>query len=114
MLLPKENRIAPYKAIVAQLFKFLGGFNLALFALCIVAIYKYQDLANNELTSALFFVFFIAHGSQFWFNLPLAINERKNQQPIWPVLRGRMYFIFKTDFILAICNLIICVYLLIA
>lgn len=113
MLLAPENRIPPYNSIVAQLFKFLGGFNLSLMILCLIAIYKHELIINHNMMSALCFVFFIAHGSQFWFNLPLAVKERNNEQPIWPVLRGRMYFIFRIDFLLAICNLIFCIYLFI-
>lgn len=111
MLLTKADRIEPFNSVVSHLFKFLGGFNLSLVILSIIAIFNYQNLIDNGLAAAVFLVFFIAHGSQFWFNVPLAMKERKKQQPIWPVLRGRMYFIFKTDLVLAICNLIVSTYL---
>lgn len=111
MFIAREKRIEPYNAIVSRLLKFLGGFNLALFVLSLLAIYNYQTLINNQLADEIFFVFFIAHGTQFWFNLPLAIDERKNQPPIWPVLKGRMYLIFRVDFLLMICNLIFCIHL---
>lgn len=111
MLLTRSDRIEPFNGVVSHLFKFLGGFNLALLVLSIVTIYYYQNLIVGGLAAAIFLVFFIAHASQFWFNVPLAIEERKNRKPIWPVLKGRMYFIFKTDLVLAICNLIISTYL---
>lgn len=108
MFLAREKRVAPYSDITSQLLKFLGGFNLALGVLSIVVIYKYQAILDGGLATAIFFVFFIAHGTQFWFNIPLAMKERKEQLPIWPVLKGRMYFIFRVDFLLAVCNLIVC------
>lgn len=111
MLLPREKRIEPYNAIVSHLFKFLGGFNLSLMVLSIIALINYQTLMDNQFGAALFLVFFIAHGSQFWYNVPLAMNERKNIKPIWPVLKGRMYFIFRMDLFLAVCNLMLSVYL---
>ena len=82
MLLARNNRIEPFHTVVAQLFKFLGGFNLALMVLSIIALLNYQKLVTNQLAPAIFFVFFIAHGSQFWYNVPLALKERKNEAPI--------------------------------
>lgn len=109
MLIARDKRIEPYNSIVSHLFKFLGGFNLSLMVLSIFAIVKYQMLISNPLGAAIFLVFFIAHGSQFWYNVPLARNEYNNIRPIWPVLKGRMYFIFRTDLFLAICNFLICI-----
>jgi hypothetical protein len=50
-------------------------------------------------------VFAIAHGSQFLPNVLIALDNRKGQG-IWQV-KGRMLFIFITDFVLMIANLIV-------
>ena len=111
MLLPKTHRAEPYWSILSHAFKFLGAFNFTLMLLSIFALIRYHfpqlDLETN---AALFFTFFTAHFGQFWVNLPIARKERKGEVPLWPVLKGRMLFIFRNDFILAILNLIISLY----
>jgi len=59
---------------------------------------------SNEQRSILLFVFAVAHGSQFIFNLPVAIQNRRGGG-VWQVLKGVMLFIFITDFLLMALNL---------
>jgi len=108
MLLPKTHRAEPYFSIVTHAVKFIGAFNFALMVLSIIVLVRYHfPRLDMETNAALFFVFSLAHFGQFWVNVPLARKERKGQNTLWPVLKGRMYFIFRTDFILAILNLLI-------
>ena len=112
MLLSKEHRIEPFFSIITHAVKFIGAFNLAFAMLSLICLIKYHyPILDNDWNIALFFVFFMAHFGQFWVNLPIALKERRKAQPLWSVLKGRMYFIFKTDLFLAVCNLIISVYL---
>jgi len=112
MLLPKTHRAEPYWSVLSHAFKFLGAFNFALMLLSIFALIRYHFPAlDMETNAALFFIFFAAHFGQFWVNVPIARQERKGQKPLWRVLKGRMLFIFRNDFILAILNLIISLYL---
>ncbi len=106
MFLSKPDRIEPYFPILAHLLKFLGGMNFAFAVLSILCLIYYDFFFDSPLAVLILLVMAIAHGSQFWFNLPLAIKERKGNSPLWPVLRNRMYFIFKGDIILAIMNLV--------
>lgn len=112
LLLKKGQREEPYFSVINQAVKFLGGFNLALMVLSILCLSHYQHLFENPMVIGLFFVFFTAHFSQFWYNVPYAMEESKGRDVLWSVLSGRMYFIFKTDFILAILNLLMCFLLL--
>ncbi len=113
LLLIRENRAEPYRSIVAHAIKFIGAFNFAFMLLSIFSLvrFHYPEL-DKETNAALFFTFFAAHFGQFLGNLPLALKERKGQQPLWPVLQKRMLFIFRNDFILAMLNLIISIYLI--
>ena len=111
LLLTRGNRAEPYWSIVAHAIKFIGAFNFAFMLLSIVALVRFHyPSLDTETNAALFFVFFAAHFGQFWVNLPIARKERSGQTPLWPVLKGRMLFIFRNDFILAILNLIISLY----
>ena len=114
LLLKKEYRIEPYFSIIAHAIKFVGAFNFAFAILSIICLirFHYPEL-DTPSNIGLFFVFFIAHLGQFWVNLPVALKEKRKEQHLWPVLKGSMHFIFKTDLFLAICNLIISVYLFI-
>lgn len=111
MLLSREYRQEPYWSIMTHAIKFIGAFNFAFMLLSIFALIRYHfPRLDIETNAALFFTFFAAHFGQFWINLPLARQERNGQSPLWPVLKGRMLFIFRNDFILAILNLLISIY----
>jgi hypothetical protein len=60
---------------------------------------------NDDQRSILLFVFAVAHGSQFIFNVPVAIQNQSGGG-VWQV-KGTMFFIFITDFIMMVLNLAI-------
>jgi len=104
LLVPREHRDTPVFEILAESGRFLGGFNFA-FSLCnILLLINLDAFPSNEQRSILLFVFAVAHGSQFIFNLPVAIQNRRGGG-VWQVLKGVMLFIFITDFLLMALNL---------
>ena len=106
LLVPRDQRDTPVFKILAESGRFLGGFNLA-FAVCNLLLLIYLDIfPTNEQRAILLFVFSIAHGSQFIFNLPIAIHNKRGGG-VWQVLKGTMLFIFVTDFILMALNLVL-------
>jgi hypothetical protein len=108
LLVPREQRDTPVFQILAESGRFLGGFNLA-FAVCnILLLINLDVFPSDEQRSILLFVFSVAHGSQFVFNVPVAIQNTRGGG-VWQVLKGTMLFIFITDFILMALNLILAV-----
>lgn len=85
--------------------KFLGGMNLALSALAVVLLFSREIFPDARQHCIFAVIFALAHGTQFAFNLPLALAERKAQQPLWKVLSGPMLFIFIVDATLTVANL---------
>ncbi len=113
LLLRRENRIDPFPALVAQLTKFLGGMNLALAIFAAICLFEVDGLLTFRLNYAICLVFFVAHMSQFVYNVPLALKEKKGESSHWAVLTGTMFFIFVGDAFLAVCNLVLAVCLLV-
>ena len=106
MLVPREQRDTPVFEILAESGRFLGGFNLA-FAVCNILLLINLDIFPSDEQRAIFlFVFSVAHGSQFVFNVPVAIQNTRGDG-VWQVLKGTMLLIFITDFILMALNLIL-------
>lgn len=106
LIVPKEQRDTPVFDILAESGRFLGGFNLA-FAVCnILLLINLDTFPSDEQRAILLFVFAVAHGSQFVFNVPVAI-ENKRGGGVWQVLKGTMLFIFISDFIMMALNLIL-------
>ena len=104
LLVPREQRDTPVFEILAESGRFLGGFNLA-FALCNILLLMNLDIFPSDMQRAiLLLVFAVAHGSQFAFNVPVAIQNRRGAG-VWQVLKGVMLFIFITDFIMMTLNL---------
>jgi hypothetical protein len=104
LLVPREQRDTPVFEILAESGRFLGGFNLA-FALCNILLLMNLDIFPSDMQRAiLLLVFAVAHGSQFAFNVPVAIQNRRGAG-VWQVLKGIMLFIFITDFIMMTLNL---------
>ena len=102
IIVPREHRDTPVLAILAASGKFLGGFNFALCAFNILLLLNLGVFAQANQRAMLCAFFAIAHGSQFFFNLPIALDNRKGAG-VWQV-RGLMGFIFVTDFSLMIAN----------
>jgi hypothetical protein len=106
LLVPKAQRDTPVFKILAESGRFLGGFNLA-FAVCNILLLINLDIfPSDEQRAILLFVFAVAHGSQFAFNLPVAIQNKRGGG-VWQVLKGTMLFIFVTDFVMMTLNLVL-------
>lgn len=103
ILVPREHRDTPVFDILAESGRFLGGFNFA-FAVFNILLLTSLDLFPGDAQRSIFlFVFAIAHGSQFIFNVPIAIQNRRGGG-VWQV-KGMMLFIFITDFVMMALNL---------
>lgn len=111
ILVPKAHRDTPVFDILVATGPFLGGFNLAFCVLSILVLVNASVFPEHTQRAILFFVFAIAHGSQFAGNLPIAIKNQKGKG-VWQV-RGLTGFIFITDFVLMLANAaLVAVYLL--
>ena len=105
LLVPREQRDTPVFDILAESGRFLGGFNLA-FAICnILLLVNLDTFPGDQQRAILLLVFAIAHGSQFAFNVPVALANRRGGG-VWQVLKGTMLFIFITDFVLMTLNVL--------
>ena len=105
LVVPREQRDTPVFNILAESGRFLGGFNFA-FMLCNILLLINLDIfPSNEQRAILLFVFAVAHGSQFIFNVPVAIQNTRGGG-VWQVLKGTMLFIFVTDFVMMTLNLV--------
>jgi len=106
LVVPREQRDTPVFGILAQSGRFLGGFNFAFALLNILLLVSLATFPSDEQRAILLFVFAVAHGSQFIFNVPVAL-ENKRGGGIWQVLKGTMLFIFVTDFVMMVLNLLL-------
>ena len=101
---PDLDRDDPKFKLVIPSMRFLGGMNLALAAMNLLALYFLYQKFNLELLQLVLFTSGIAHGTQFAFNIP-HIKGTRNDAP-WNVLTMPMLFIFVVDFITMAINLI--------
>ncbi|WP_444893817.1 hypothetical protein ACJJIE_05345 [Microbulbifer sp. TRSA001] len=104
LLVPRENRDTPVFNILAESGKFLGGFNLSLAFLNILLLISPSVFAADVQRATLLLAFAVTHGTQFIYNVPVALQNRKGEGP-WQV-KGVMRFIFVTDFIMMSLNLV--------
>lgn len=103
ILVPKEHRDTPVFDILAESGRFLGGFNFAFAVFNILLLTNLDVFPSDAQRSILLLVFGVAHGSQFIFNVPVAIQNRRGGGA-WQV-KGIMFFIFITDFVMMALNL---------
>ena len=108
LLVPRDHRETPVFAILAASGRFLGGFNLAFAVFNGLLMINLALFPENNQRALFLFVFAVAHGSQFAFNLPIAIHNRRGSG-VWQVLQGTMLFIFVVDFIMTVLNLALAV-----
>ena len=102
VIVAREHRDAPVVDTLIMSGKFLGGFNLAFSVLNILLLLN-TGLFDKELQWAIIlFATAIAHGTQFAFNVPVAIQNRRGAG-VWRV-KGLMLFIFVIDFALMTLN----------
>lgn len=107
LLVARQERSSPLFNTIANALPFLGGMNLALAGLAVLIIAFQKDFAEPIHIFVYSFVFAMAHASQFFGNLPVALTEWRSGHSIWPVLRGTMLFIFTVDLVLAAVNALI-------
>ncbi|MBW7469498.1 hypothetical protein QQF73_11435 [Marinobacter sp. M216] len=103
VLVPREHRQTPVFDVLAESGRFLGGFNFAFALLNILLLINLDVFPSDAQRSILLWVIAVAHGSQFVFNVPVAIQNRRGEG-VWQV-KGLMLFIFVTDFIMMVLNL---------
>ena len=104
-LVPRSDRSNKVFPMLIASGKFVGGFNLALCTLNVLMIIFTGAFDDSIERVILFSVFALAHGTQFLGNVPIALANRKGGGA-WPV-KGTMLFIFITDFVMMIANLIV-------
>jgi hypothetical protein len=107
LLVQREYRDTPVFSILAESGKFLGGFNLAFAVLSILLLMNVDIFPTDMQRTILLFTIAVAHGTQFVFNIPVAIANRRGGGA-WQV-KGTMLFIFATDFIMMSLNLALAV-----
>ena len=105
ILVPKEHRESPVFDMLIETGKFLGGFNLAFCVLNVLILINPSVFPEANQRIILCTVFAIAHGSQFISNVPIALDNRKGKG-VWQI-KGLMLFIFITDFVLMLANLVL-------
>jgi hypothetical protein len=105
LLVGRDQRDTPVFKILAESGKFLGGFNLAFAVLSVLLLVNLDVFPSDMQRAILLFAIAIAHGTQFVFNVPVALANRRGGG-VWQV-KGTMLFIFVTDFIMMSLNLIL-------
>ncbi|GAA3921200.1 hypothetical protein [Litoribacillus peritrichatus] len=103
LVVPRAHRDTPVFKILAESGRFLGGFNLAFALLNLLLLINLNAFDKDLQWAILLFVNAVAHGTQFVFNLPIALENRKGRG-VWQVLKGTMLFIFINDFLLMVLN----------
>jgi len=104
VLVPRSARSSPLFKTVSASIRFLGGMNLTfcVFAALLLANPTlFPDAGQLGLFAA---IFSLAHGSQFYSNVPIALGGGRQGESYWPVLRGPMLYIFVIDGALMLAN----------
>ncbi|GAA5317680.1 MAG: hypothetical protein AseanaTS_28850 [Candidatus Pelagadaptatus aseana] len=103
LVVPREQRDTPVIDVLIHSGKFLGGFNLAFAVLNVLLLLNLELFDKNQQWALLLLVNAIAHGTQFAFNVPTALANRRGEG-VWQVLSGTMLFIFVVDFLMMALN----------
>lgn len=91
--------------------RFMGGFNLALSLLNFALVFNLAGFETGQQWALLLIFNAVAHGSQFFGNVPMALQNLKGGG-LWPVFKGVMLLIFVLDFTLMIANGVLAIVLL--
>lgn len=90
-------------AAVIESGRFMGGFNFALSALNVALFLNLAALETPAQLSLMLGFNALAHGSQFFGNVPMALRNIQGGG-IWNVFKGVMLQIFVIDFVLMTAN----------
>lgn len=91
--------------------RFMGGFNLALSAFNTMLVFNFGGFETDTQWATLLIFNALAHGSQFFGNVPMALQNRRGGG-LWPVFKGVMLRIFVIDFTLMVANAAMAIWLL--
>lgn len=91
-----------YEALV-ECGRFMGGFNLALSAFNFFLLFDIGGFDKGSQWAILLAFNALAHGSQFFGNVPMALQNRQGEG-LWNVFKGVMLLIFVIDFTLMVFN----------
>ncbi len=108
LVVPREQRDTPVFEILAESGRFLGGFNFAFALFNVLLLVNLTSFPDKTQKAIFLLVFAVAHGSQFIFNVPVALQNLKGGG-VWQVLKGTLLFIFITDFIMMAFNLMMAI-----
>jgi len=107
LVVPREHRDTPVFDTLIMSGKFLGGFNLAFVVFNILLLITPSTFDKDLQWAIILFITAIAHGTQFAFNVPVALQNRSGGG-VWQV-KGVMRFIFVTDFVMMALNTVFAV-----
>lgn len=108
VLVPRSAWDSPLFATIAAAVRFLGGMNLAFAALALLMASGWIAADDPRQRAALLLVLALAHGSQLYFNVPIARGGGRRGDSLWDVDRGPMRLIFTVDFTLMVANAALC------
>jgi hypothetical protein len=102
-VVPREHRETPVFETLIMSGKFVAGFNLAFLVLNVLLLLNISLFDKDLQWVILLFTIAVAHATQFAFNVPVALQNRRGEG-VWEV-KGLMLFIFITDFTMMMLNL---------
>ena len=105
-----DRNNSAYEALVES-GRFMGGFNLAISALNVLLLFNIGGFETNQQWATLLIFNALAHGSQFFGNVPMALENRRGSG-LWNVFKGVMLLIFVLDFTLMVANAALATWLL--
>jgi len=105
LVVPREHRDTPVFETLIMSGKFLGGFNLAFLVLSILLLINTSLFDKDLQWAIILFATAIAHATQFAFNVPVALQNRRGEG-VWQV-KGLMRLIFVTDFVMMVLNFLL-------
>ncbi|WP_020412873.1 hypothetical protein ACJJIP_09275 [Microbulbifer sp. VTAC004] len=108
LVVPREHRDTPVFGILAESGKFLGGFNFSLAFLNILLLINLSTFSGDIQRAVLLLAFAVTHGSQFIYNVPVALQNRSGGGA-WQV-KGVMRFIFIVDFLMMLLNFFVAIW----
>lgn len=108
---PEHRNNSAYEALV-ETGRFMGGFNLAISAFNALLVFNVGGFDSDAQWATLLIFNALAHGSQFFGNVPMALQNRRGGG-LWNVFKGVMLRIFVIDFTLMVANAAFAIWLLV-